>query len=561
MSQDTDEFRYEKVFQPSNEDGTQYQLISDKFVGTTHFDGEEILTIQAEALSFLSEFAMREISFKLRTSHLEQVAQIFDDDEATENDRRVAYTLIKNASIAVHGVLPLCQDTGTSIVFAKKGQAVWTNVDDELYITKGIYEAFKKENLRYSQMAPISLYEEKNTGTNLPAQVDVLATNGSAYEFLFMTKGGGSANKTFFYQETKAVLNPSNLAKFCIEKMSTLGTSACPPYHIAFVIGGTSAEACMKTVKLASARYYDNLPTTGNEHGRAFRDIAFEEELLAYTREMGYGAQFGGRYFALDVRVIRLPRHGASCPIGLGVSCSADRNVKARIDKKGIWLEQLEDNPARFLPEHSFASKEKAVKVNLDQPMVDLLKQLSGYPIATALELTGKIVVARDIAHAKLKERLDNGDELPDYFKEHIVYYAGPAKTPEGKASGSFGPTTAGRMDSYVEQFQAAGGSMIMLAKGNRSQVVVKSCQKYGGFYLGSIGGPAALLAEENIKSVKVLEYPELGMEAIWEIEVVDFPAYLLIDDKGNDFFASVAEACSKCAINAYEASKKQSSY
>lgn len=561
MSQDTDEFRYEKVFQPSNEDGTQYQLISDKFVGTTHFDGEEILTIQAEALSFLSEFAMREISFKLRTSHLEQVAQIFDDDEATENDRRVAYTLIKNASIAVHGVLPLCQDTGTSIVFAKKGQAVWTNVDDELYITKGIYEAFKKENLRYSQMAPISLYEEKNTGTNLPAQVDVLATNGSAYEFLFMTKGGGSANKTFFYQETKAVLNPSNLAKFCIEKMSTLGTSACPPYHIAFVIGGTSAEACMKTVKLASARYYDNLPTTGNEHGRAFRDIAFEEELLAYTREMGYGAQFGGRYFALDVRVIRLPRHGASCPIGLGVSCSADRNVKARIDKKGIWLEQLEDNPARFLPEHSFASKEKAVKVNLDQPMVDLLKQLSGYPIATALELTGKIVVARDIAHAKLKERLDNGDELPDYFKEHIVYYAGPAKTPEGKASGSFGPTTAGRMDSYVEQFQAAGGSMIMLAKGNRSQVVVKSCQKYGGFYLGSIGGPAALLAEENIKSVKVLEYPELGMEAIWEIDVVDFPAYLLIDDKGNDFFASVAEACSKCAINAYEASKKQSSY
>lgn len=406
-------------------------------------------------------------------------------------------------------------------------------------------------------MAPISLYEEKNTGTNLPAQVDLVATSGGAYEFLFMTKGGGSANKTFFYQETKAVLNPSSLAKFCIEKMSTLGTSACPPYHIAFVIGGTSAEACMKTVKLASARYYDNLPTSGNEYGRAFRDLEFEKELLKYTREMGYGAQFGGRYFALDVRVIRLPRHGASCPIGLGVSCSADRNVKARIDKEGLWLEKLEDNPSRFLPEHSYASKETAEKVNLDQPMNDLLKQLSGYPIATALELTGKIIVARDIAHAKLKERLDDGEGLPEYFKKHIIYYAGPAKTPEGRASGSFGPTTAGRMDSYVAQFQAAGGSMIMLAKGNRSQAVVDACKQYGGFYLGSIGGPAALLADENIKSVQVLEYPELGMEAIWEIEVVDFPAYLLIDDKGNDFFASVAEACSKCAINAYTSSKK----
>ena len=557
MSQDTDEFHYEKVFQSAVKEETEYQLLTDRFVSTIDFNGEEVLRIDAEALSFLSEFAMREVSFKLRTSHLEQVAKIFKDDDATENDRRVAYTLIKNASIAVHGVLPLCQDTGTSIVYAKKGQAVWTNADDEALITKGIYNAFKKENLRYSQMAPISLYEEKNTATNLPAQVDLVANTGNAYEFLFMTKGGGSANKSFFYQETKAVLNPSSLAKFCIEKMGTLGTSACPPYHIAFVIGGTSAEACMKTVKLASARYYDDLPTTGNKYGRAFRDIEFEKELLAYTREMGYGAQFGGRYFALDVRVIRLPRHGASCPIGLGVSCSADRNVKARIDKEGIWLERLEDNPSRFLPEHSFASKAKAEKINLNQPIGDLLKQLSGYPIATALELTGKIVVARDIAHAKLKERLDKGEDLPTYFKEHIVYYAGPAKTPKGRASGSFGPTTAGRMDSYVQEFQAAGGSMIMLAKGNRSQAVVDACKKYGGFYLGSIGGPAALLADENIKSVKVLEYPELGMEAIWEIDVVDFPAYLLIDDKGNDFFASVAEACSKCAINAYESSKK----
>lgn len=557
MSQDPEQFHYEKVFQSSTKDVTEYQLLTDKFVNTIDFNGQEILTIESEGLSYLSEFAMREVSFKLRTSHLEQVAKILEDDAATENDRRVAYTLIKNASIAVHGVLPLCQDTGTSIVYAKKGQAVWTNADDEEQITKGIYSAFKKENLRYSQMAPISLYEEKNTGTNLPAQVDLVATSGGAYEFLFMTKGGGSANKTFFYQETKAVLNPSSLAKFCIEKMSTLGTSACPPYHIAFVIGGTSAEACMKTVKLASARYYDNLPTSGNEYGRAFRDLEFEKELLKYTREMGYGAQFGGRYFALDVRVIRLPRHGASCPIGLGVSCSADRNVKARIDKEGLWLEKLEDNPSRFLPEHSYASKETAEKVNLDQPMNDLLKQLSGYPIATALELTGKIIVARDIAHAKLKERLDDGEGLPEYFKKHIIYYAGPAKTPEGRASGSFGPTTAGRMDSYVAQFQAAGGSMIMLAKGNRSQAVVDACKQYGGFYLGSIGGPAALLADENIKSVQVLEYPELGMEAIWEIEVVDFPAYLLIVDKGNDFFASVAEACSKCAINAYTSSKK----
>ena len=557
MDQDKDQFHFEKVFQSSKDDTTEYELLTDKFVNTIDFEGREILQIDPEALSFLAEQATREISFKLRTKHLEQVAQIFEDNESTENDRRIAYTLIKNASIAVHGVLPLCQDTGTSIVYAKKGQAVWTNADDESFIAKGIYNCFKNENLRYSQMAPLSLYQEKNTKTNLPAQVDIIATPSDTYEFLFMTKGGGSANKSFFYQETRAVLNPSSLVKFCIEKMSTLGTSACPPYHIAFVIGGTSAEACMKTVKLASARYYDDLPTTGNDQGRAFRDIEFEKKLLAYTREMGYGAQFGGKYFALDVRVIRLPRHGASCPIGLGVSCSADRNAKARIDKSGIWLEKLEDNPSRLLPEYNFTSSEKAEKVNLNQPMDDLLKQLSKYQISTALELTGKIVVARDIAHAKLKEKLDNGQDLPEYFKKHIIYYAGPAKTPKGMASGSFGPTTAGRMDSYVDQFQAAGGSLIMLAKGNRSKTVVDACKKYGGFYLGSIGGPAALLADQNIKSVKVLEYPELGMEAIWEIDVINFPAYLLIDDKGNDFFASVAEACSKCAINAYESAKK----
>ena len=522
------------------------------------FQDREVLVIDPEGLSFLAETAIREISFKLRPAHLKQVAAILKDPLATDNDRRIAYTLLKNASIAVHGVLPLCQDTGTSIVVGKKGQHVWTGTDDEVALTRGIYECFKKENLRYSQMAALSLYDEVNTGNNLPAQIDIQATNSDTYEFLFMTKGGGSANKSFFYQETKAVLNPASLEKFCIEKMSSLGTSACPPYHIAFVIGGTSAEACMKTVKLASARYYDDLPTSGSSQGRAFRDRAFEEKLLKYTREMGYGAQFGGRYFALDIRVIRLPRHGASCPIGLGVSCSADRNVKARIDKSGIWLEKLEDNPAQYLPEKAIANGEHAVKVDLNQPMKCLLEQLSTLAIATPLELSGKIVVARDIAHAKLKERLDSGEPLPDYFKEHIIYYAGPAKTPSGMPSGSFGPTTAGRMDSYVAQFQEAGGSMVMLAKGNRSKAVVDACKANGGFYLGSIGGPAALLAEENIKAVRVLEYPELGMEAIWEIEVVKFPAYLLIDDKGNDFFASVAEACSKCAIKAYQSAKAE---
>ncbi len=553
------ENKFEEVFQ-LGADATDYNLVSTDYVKTTEFNGKEVLIVESEALRFLSELATKEISFKLRTAHLKQVASILSDPKATANDRRIAATLIKNACVAVHGVLPLCQDTGTSIVFAKKGQAIWTNGDDQKFISQGIYDCFKNENLRYSQMAPISLYDEKNTGTNLPAQIDIMASSGQAYEFLFMTKGGGSANKTFFYQETKALLNPANLERFCIEKMSTLGTSACPPYHIAFVIGGTSAESCLKTVKLATARYYDALPTSGSENGRAFRDIDLEKKLLAYTREMGYGAQFGGRYFALDVRVIRLPRHGASCPVALGVSCSADRNAKAKIDKSGIWLEKLEDNPAQFLPENPEIEIESksVVSINLNQPMPSLLKELSALPVASSLELNGKIVVARDIAHVKLKERLDKGEGLPDYFKDHVIYYAGPAKTPSGKVSGSFGPTTAGRMDSYVEEFQSIGGSMVMLAKGNRSKSVVDACKKYGGFYLGSIGGPAALLAEENIKSVKVLEYEELGMEAIWEIEVENFPAYLLIDDKGNDFFASVADACSKCALNAYESAKKQ---
>tara|TARA_A100001015_G_scaffold279595_1_gene340937 strand:+ start:1507 stop:3174 length:1668 start_codon:yes stop_codon:yes gene_type:complete len=553
------ENKFEEVFQ-LGADATDYNLVSTDYVKTTEFNGKEVLIVESEALRFLSELATKEISFKLRTAHLKQVASILSDPKATANDRRIAATLIKNACVAVHGVLPLCQDTGTSIVFAKKGQAIWTNGDDQKFISQGIYDCFKNENLRYSQMAPISLYDEKNTGTNLPAQIDIMASSGQAYEFLFMTKGGGSANKTFFYQETKALLNPANLERFCIEKMSTLGTSACPPYHIAFVIGGTSAESCLKTVKLATARYYDALPTSGSENGRAFRDIDLEKKLLAYTREMGYGAQFGGRYFALDVRVIRLPRHGASCPVALGVSCSADRNAKAKIDKSGIWLEKLEDNPAQFLPENPEIEIESksVVSINLNQPMPSLLKELSALPVASSLELNGKIVVARDIAHAKLKERLDKGEGLPDYFKDHVIYYAGPAKTPSGKVSGSFGPTTAGRMDSYVEEFQSIGGSLVMLAKGNRSKSVVDACKKYGGFYLGSIGGPAALLAEENIKSVKVLEYEELGMEAIWEIEVENFPAYLLIDDKGNDFFASVADACSKCALNAYESAKKQ---
>ena len=549
-------FHYQKQF-PLTKDATDYRLLTDEFVQSVDFDGESILKVEPQALTYLAQTAMKEIAFKLRTEHLEKVAAILDDAEATDNDRTIALTMLRNAEVAAHGVLPFCQDTGTAIILGKKGQRVWTGGGDEAALSEGVYNTYTQENLRYSQTVPLSMYEEKNTGCNLPAQIDLLATDGDSYEFLFVAKGGGSANKTFLFQETKALLNPAKLEKFCIEKMGTLGTSACPPYHIAIVIGGTSAETTMKTVKLASTKYYDALPTVGNEHGQAFRDLELEAKLLDYTRKMGYGAQFGGKYFALDVRVVRLPRHGASCPVGIGVSCSADRNVKARIDRRGVWLEKLEDDPGRLIPASAELSKPKnAVKIDLNRPMADILAELSQYPVTTPLSLSGTIVVARDMAHAKLQERIDRGEGLPDYIKNHPVYYAGPAKTPAGKPSGSFGPTTAGRMDSYVAPFQAAGGSMIMLAKGNRSQQVTDACHQYGGFYLGSIGGPAALLAEYNIKHVEVLEYPELGMEAVWKIEVEDFPAYILVDDKGNDFFAGIRETCAKCAVEAFDAAK-----
>ena len=557
MAKPTPTFHHQKQF-PLGKDKTQYRLLTDGFVETVDFGGESILKIDPRALSYLAETAMTDISFRLRTAHLEKVAAILDDPEATENDRTIALTMLRNAEVSAHGVLPFCQDTGTALILGKKGQRVWTGGGDEAALSEGVYNTYTQENLRYSQMAPLSMYEEVNTGCNLPAQIDLLATDGDSYDFLFVAKGGGSANKTFFYQETKALLNPANLEKFCIEKMGTLGTSACPPYHIAFVIGGTSAESCLKTVKLASTKYYDELPTEGNEYGQAFRDTALESKLLAYTREMGYGAQFGGKYFALDVRVVRLPRHGASCPVGLGVSCSADRNARARIDKDGVWLEQLEENPGRFIPAKGEVPNPKdPVAIDLNRPMKDILAELTQYPVATPLSLSGTIIVGRDIAHAKIQERLDRGEGMPEYLKNHPIYYAGPAKTPTGKASGSFGPTTAGRMDGYVQAFQKEGGSMIMLAKGNRSKQVTDACKEFGGFYLGSIGGPAALLAEHNIKNVEVLEYPELGMEAICKIEVEDFPAYILVDDKGNDFFADVRTACSKCALSAYENARK----
>ncbi len=553
MSKKNPPFTFQKPF-PLGADPVEYRLLTDEFVETVQFDGETILKVDPQALTFLAETAMREISFKLRTEHLQKVAAILDDPEASDNDRTIALTLLRNAEVSAHGVLPFCQDTGTAIILGKRGQRVWTGGGDEEALARGVYNTYTRENLRYSQTAPLSMYEEVNTGTNLPAQIDLLATDGDTYDFLFVAKGGGSANKSYLFQETKALLTPANLEKFCIEKMGTLGTAACPPYHIAIVIGGTSAETTMKTVKLASTKYYDELPTSGNKHGRAFRDLELEDKLLGYTRKMGYGAQFGGKYFAIDIRVIRLPRHGASCPVGIGVSCSADRNAKGRIDKNGVWLEKLEDNPGRFIPASVRENKPKnAVHIDLNRPMPDILAELSRYPVTTELALTGTIVVARDIAHAKLQERIDRGEGLPDYIKNHPVYYAGPAKTPAGKPSGSFGPTTAGRMDSYVAAFQAEGGSMIMLAKGNRSQQVTDACKKYGGFYLGSIGGPAALLAENNIKQVELLEYPELGMEAIWKIEVENFPAYILVDDKGNDFFADIRDTCAACALEAYQ--------
>jgi fumarate hydratase class I len=543
----TPEFFFQDPF-PLTEDKTEYSLLSSDYVQETEFEGNQILKVNPEALTLIAQAGMRDIAFFLRSEHLELVSAILDDPEASDNDRNVAMTLLKNAEVSSHGILPFCQDTGTAIIMGKKGQQIWTGVNDEEYLSKGVYNTYTKENLRYSQNAPLTMYEEKNTGTNLPAQIDLYATEGMEYKLLFVAKGGGSANKTFFFQKTRAVLKPVALEKFLLEQMGTLGTAACPPYHVAFVIGGTSAEANLKYVKLASTKYFDELPTTGNEHGRAFRDVDMENALLEDSRKLGYGAQFGGKYFALDVRVIRLPRHGASCPIGMGVSCSADRNMKGKINKDGIWLEKLETNPGKFIPDHlREADYQGVVSVDLNRPMKEILAQLSSLKIETQLSLTGTIIVARDIAHAKLLERLETEGDLPEYFKNHAIYYAGPAKTPEGMPSGSFGPTTAGRMDSYVEPFQAKGGSMIMLAKGNRSQQVTDACQKYGGFYLGSIGGPAAILAQDNIKKVELLEYPELGMEAIYKIDVVNFPAFILVDDKGNDFFQGIRKTCEAC--------------
>jgi fumarate hydratase, class I len=536
----TPEFVYQDPL-PLEKDSTKYRLLTKDHVSVTKFDGKDILKVEPAALTLLANVALRDVSFLLRTAHLEKVAAILKDPQASDNDRYVALAMLRNADTSAKGILPFCQDTGTATIFAKKGQQVWTGVKDEEHIAKGVYKTYTEENLRYSQTAPLNMYEEVDTGTNLPAQIDIMATDGMEYHFLFVTKGGGSANKTMLYQETKALLNPASLEKFLTEKMKTLGTAGCPPYHLAFVIGGTSAEACLKTVKLASTGYLDHLPTTGNVHGRAFRDTETENRMLEQAYKSGYGAQFGGKYFALDVRVIRLPRHGASCPVGMGVSCSADRNGKAKINKDGVWLEELERDPGRLIPEE-YRSKvaSNVVKVDLNRPMNEILAQLTKYPVTTQLSLTGTMVVARDIAHAKLKERLDRGDGLPQYAKDHPIYYAGPAKTPEGMPSGSFGPTTAGRMDSYVDLFQSHGASLITLAKGNRSQQVTDACKKYGGFYLGSIGGPAAILAKENIKKVEVLEYPELGMEAVWKIEVEDFPAFILVDDKGNDFFKQI---------------------
>ncbi len=538
----TPEFVYQDPF-PLDKDTTKYRLLTTRNISVAKFDGKDILKIEPEALTALANEAMRDVSFLLRTAHLEKVAAILKDPKASDNDRYVALAMLRNADTASKGILPFCQDTGTATVFGKKGQQVWTGVKDEKYIAKGIYKTYTEENLRYSQTAPLNMYDEVDTGTNLPAQIDLMATEGMEYQFLFVAKGGGSANKATLFQETKALLNPASLEKFLTEKMKTLGTAACPPYHLAFVVGGTSAEANLKTVKLASTGYLDHLPTTGNVHGRAFRDAEMEGRMLEAAYKSGYGAQFGGKYFALDVRVIRLPRHGASCPVGMAVSCSADRNIKAKINRDGIWLEELEREPGRLIPEE-FRGKvaSNVVKIDLNRPMKEILAQLTKYPVTTQLSLTGTMIVARDIAHAKLKERLDKGEGLPQYLKDHPVYYAGPAKTPKGMPSGSFGPTTAGRMDSYVDLFQSQGGSMIMLAKGNRSQQVTDACKKYGGFYLGSIGGPAAILAKENIKKVEVLEYPELGMEAVWKIEVEDFPAFILVDDKGNDFFKQICQ-------------------
>ncbi|WP_456087538.1 fumarate hydratase [Parabacteroides sp.] len=540
----TTPFKYQAPF-PLGPDTTEYYLLTKDYVSVSEFEGTPVLKVAKEGLTAMANAAFRDVSFMLRRSHNEQVAKILSDPEASDNDKYVALTFLRNAEVAAKGVLPFCQDTGTAIIHGEKGQQVWTGYCDEEALSLGVYKTYTEENLRYSQNAPLNMYDEVNTKCNLPAQIDIEATEGMEYKFLCVTKGGGSANKTYLYQETKAILNPGTLVPFIIEKIKTLGTAACPPYHIAVVIGGTSAEKNLLTVKLASTHYYDELPTTGNEYGRAFRDIELEKEVLAEVHNIGLGAQFGGKYLAHDIRIIRLPRHGASCPVGLGVSCSADRNVKCKINKDGIWIEKLDSHPGELIPaELRQAGEGDAVKIDLNQPMADILKELDKYPVSTRLSLNGTIIVGRDIAHAKLKERLDRGEDLPQYIKDHPIYYAGPAKTPAGMACGSMGPTTAGRMDPYVGLFQSHGGSMIMLAKGNRSQQVTDACQKYGGFYLGSIGGPAAILAQNNIKSIECVEYPELGMEAIWKIEVEDFPAFILVDNKGNDFFKQIKPRC-----------------
>ena len=546
----TKPFHYQEMF-PLGPDTTEYYHLTSDYVKTENWGGHEFLVVDPEALTVLARQATHDNAFMLRREHNEMVAKILHDPEASDNDKFVALTMLRNAEVAAKGELPFCQDTGTAICHGEKGQLVYTGCDDAEKISKGVYDTYTECNLRYSQNAPLNMYDEVNTGCNLPAQIDIHACEGNEYHFVFVAKGGGSANKTYLYQETKAVINPKTLVPFLIEKMKTLGTAACPPYHIAFVIGGTSAEKNLETVKKASIKYYDSLPTTGNEYGRAFRDLELEKELLEASRKIGLGAQFGGKYFAHDIRVIRLPRHGASCPIGMGVSCSADRNIKAKINKEGLWLEKLDTNPGELIPaEMRNAEESNAVNIDLNRPMAEVLAELDKFPVATRLNLSGTIIVGRDIAHAKIKERLDAGEPMPQYLKDHPIYYAGPAKTPKGMASGSFGPTTAGRMDPYVDQFQKAGGSMIMIAKGNRSQQVTDACKANGGFYLGSIGGPAAILAKDSIKKVELLEYPELGMEAIWKIEVENFPAFILVDNKGNDFFKKIQEKCAACPLS-----------
>lgn len=531
------EFKYQPMF-PVGPDKTEYYLLTKDYVHTTEFEGKKIIKVDYEGLRLLAKQAFHDVSFYLRTEHQEKLVKILNDPEASDNDKYVALSFLRNAEVSAKGKLPFCQDTGTAIVLGYKGQQVWTDCDDHEALSHGIFDTYQEDNLRYSQNAALSMFEEVNTGTNLPAQIDLMHTEGDEYHFLCMAKGGGSANKTFFSPQTKTVLNPDALLPYIVDKIKNFGTAACPPYHIGVVIGGMTPELNLKVMKLATARYYDELPDHGNELGHAFRDKEMEEAILEETRKFGLGAQFGGKYFAHDVRVIRLPRHGASVFVSLGMSCSADRNIKAKINSEGIWLEKLETNPARLIPEEYREGVEgETIKVDLDRPMDEVLKQLDQYPVSTRLSLSGTIIVARDFAHARLKDRIDAGLDLPDYIKDHPIYYAGPAKTPEGMPSGSFGPTTASRMDPYVDLFQSHGGSMIMIAKGNRGDVVTESCKKHGGFYLGSIGGPAALLAQDSIKEVELLEYPDLGMEAIWRIRVEDFPAFILVDNKGNDFF------------------------